>query len=191
MSILPRSGGQRVCQHWKQPNGVHWCHFHFHISHKVAKSMVKLTSQLSGDLQLHGCLLVQGRWSHLKTTWARMDVWQASETSRSRDTLANFQHQYSPELLVNVPSYHVMVESVSCCCVGGRWLFSNPVANKFTFFLHTLNWLDNISALKIPASECTHHSTHCQANEEAIKAIDSDLTNPVRFTLYWNLYLEY
>ena len=57
--------------------------------------------------------------------------------------------------------------------------------------LHFLNWLDNISALKIPASKCIHHSTHCQANEEAIKAIDSDLTYPVRFTLYWNLYVEY
>ena len=35
---------------WKQPNGIHWGHLHLHISHKVAKSMVKLTSQSCGDL---------------------------------------------------------------------------------------------------------------------------------------------
>ena len=26
----------------------------------------------------------------------------------------------------SVYSYHVMVKSVSCCCVEGSWLFSNP-----------------------------------------------------------------
>ena len=39
----------------------------------------------------------------------------------------NFQHQYMPQLLVNVYSYRLMVKSVSCCCVRGRRLFSNPV----------------------------------------------------------------
>ena len=32
-----------------------------------------------------------------------------------------------PELLVNVYSYRLMVKGVSCCCVCGRRLFSNPV----------------------------------------------------------------
>ena len=44
-----------------------------------------------------------------------------------RNNLANFQHQYLPELLVNVYSYLLMVKSVSCCCVCGRRLFSVQV----------------------------------------------------------------
>ena len=43
--------------------------------------------------------------------------------------LGNFQHQYLPELLVNVYSYHLMVKSVFCCCVHGSRLFSNLVIN--------------------------------------------------------------
>ena len=39
----------------------------------------------------------------------------------------NFQHQYWPELLDNVYVFHLMVKSMSCCCVHGSWLFSNPV----------------------------------------------------------------
>ena len=31
------------------------------------------------------------------------------------------------ELLVNVYNYCLMVKSVSCCCVRGRWHFSNLV----------------------------------------------------------------
>ena len=37
---------------------------------------------------------------------------------------------YLPELLVNVYSYHVMVKSMSYCCVHTSWLFSNPVTAK-------------------------------------------------------------
>ena len=48
-------------------------------------------------------------------------------TSHSKSSPGNFQHQYLPKLLVNVYSYHLMVKSVSCCCVCGSWLFSNPV----------------------------------------------------------------
>ena len=44
-----------------------------------------------------------------------MDVWQASETSHNESNLDNFQHQYLPELLVNVYSYHLMVKSVLLC----------------------------------------------------------------------------
>ena len=74
-----------------------------------------------------GCLLAKGIWSHLKVTRALVDVWQASETSHSKSSQGNFQPQYWPELLVNVYSYRLMVKSVSCCCVCGRHLFSNPV----------------------------------------------------------------
>ena len=58
------SGGQTLCLHYNQPNGIHWYHFHLHISHRIVKSMAKLTiisqlcskfySQLSayqGDMQ--------------------------------------------------------------------------------------------------------------------------------------------
>ena len=61
-----------------------------------------------GDLSTHGCL-----------TSLR------NKPQQSRQ--GNFQHQYWPELLVNVYSYHLMVKSVSCCCVLGRRLLSNPV----------------------------------------------------------------
>ena len=74
-----------------------------------------------------GYLLAKGLWSHLKVTQALVDVWQASETSHSKSSPSNFQHQHLSELLVNVYSYHSMVKSVSCCCVRGSWFFSNPV----------------------------------------------------------------
>ena len=41
-----------------------------------------------------------------------MDILQASETSHSKSSLVNFQHQYLPELLVNVYSYRLMVLDV-------------------------------------------------------------------------------
>ena len=73
-----------------------------------------------------GYLLVKEIWSHLKVTRALTDIWQASETNHSKSSLGNF-HQYLAELLVNVYSYHLVVKSVSCCCVCGRRLFTNPV----------------------------------------------------------------
>ena len=45
--------------------------------------------------QLPAC---QGIWTHLKATWALIDVQRASETSHSKSTPGNFQHQYLPEL---------------------------------------------------------------------------------------------
>ena len=33
-------------------------------------------------------------------------------------------------MLASVYSYHVMVKSVSSCCVRGRWVFSDPVTYK-------------------------------------------------------------
>ena len=40
-SILPNT----------KTNGIHWCHFRHYISHKAAKSVAKLISQLCGELQ--------------------------------------------------------------------------------------------------------------------------------------------
>ena len=48
-------------------------------------------------------------------------------TSHSKSNLVNSQHQYLAELLVNVYSHRLMVKSVSCCCVCGSRLFSDPV----------------------------------------------------------------
>ena len=52
----PQSGGQRLCQHCKQPNDIHWCYFQLHIPLKAATAMAKLISQLCGVLQLAVCL---------------------------------------------------------------------------------------------------------------------------------------
>ena len=57
-----------------------------------------------------GCLLAKGIWGHLKAIWALVDVWQASETSHSKSSQGNFQHQYLPELLVKVYSYPLVVK---------------------------------------------------------------------------------
>ena len=42
--------------HQNKPNGIHWCHFHHHISHKAVKSMARLISQSCGELQPAVCL---------------------------------------------------------------------------------------------------------------------------------------
>ena len=77
------------------------------------------------------CLLVKGICRQLKATRTLVDVWQASETSHSKSSPNVFQHQYLPELLVNVYGYHLMVKSLTLCCVCGRWLFSNLVTFLF------------------------------------------------------------
>ena len=50
---------QRLHQHWKHPNGIQWCHFQLHISHKVAKPVAKLISQSCWITA--SCLLVKGK----------------------------------------------------------------------------------------------------------------------------------
>ena len=57
-------------------------------------------------------------------------------TSHSKSSADNLQHQYLPELLVNVYSYHLMVKSVPCCCVHGSWLFSNSVTLIVHYVVH-------------------------------------------------------
>ena len=118
-------------QHWKQTNGFYWCHCYLHIMAYITQS-----SYIHGQTYqpvvwwiTASCLLVKGRWTHLKAALGFVDVWQASETSHSKSSLDNVQHKYLPAFLVNVYSYHLMVKSVSCCCVCGSWLFSNPVTN--------------------------------------------------------------
>ena len=51
-----------------------------------------------------------------------------------QSSLDNFHHQYLAELLVNVYNYHLMVKSVSSCCVRGSWLFSNPVTCTYSVY---------------------------------------------------------
>ena len=73
-------------------------------------------------------LFVKGRWSHLKVTQALVNVWQASKTSHTKSSLGIFLHQYVPGwIVVNVYSHHLLVKSVSCCCVHGSRLFSDLV----------------------------------------------------------------
>ena len=59
-----RWGGTKwLCINWNQPNGISWCYFHLHRLLKAAK-----LCPTSPAGSVVGCPLVQGRWSHLKTT---------------------------------------------------------------------------------------------------------------------------
>ena len=83
------------------------------------------------------CLPVNGIWSHLKATRALVDVWQAWETSHSKSSLGNFQHQNLPELLLNVYTvgYHLMVKvclTVMCVEAGLSQIWSHMVAISTT-----------------------------------------------------------
>ena len=121
---------QRLHQHWKQLNGIHyWCYFYLHISHRAARSMAKLISQSCGKLKA-AVLLFNGRGSHLKTTQVLMDIWKASETSHSKSNLDHLQYQYLPELVANV-------KSMSCCCVHGRQIIPNLVTYIVVCHLNT------------------------------------------------------
>ena len=78
------------------------------------------------------CLLLKGRWSHLKITWALVGIWQASETNHIKNSLVNFQHQYLAELLTNVYSYCLMVKvCVAVVCMEGG--FSQIWSHIYTY----------------------------------------------------------
>ena len=71
-------------------------------------------------------------YSRLSACQGDMEPFEGDPSTRGRLTSlgnksnqGNFQHQYMPQVLVNV--YRLVVKSVSCCCVRGRRLFSNPV----------------------------------------------------------------
>ena len=75
-------------------------------------------------------VVVEGYMSHTKNS--QIAFISAIFTSIYHTKQLNpwpIQYQYLSELLVNVYSYCLMVKSVSCCCVCGKWLFSDPVTN--------------------------------------------------------------
>ena len=78
----PQSGGLRLRLYQNQPNDIHWCHFYLHISHKAAKSMAKLISQVCDELQPADCLS--------RSTQALVDVRQALVRGLSKSRLFNF-----------------------------------------------------------------------------------------------------
>ena len=91
--------------------------------------MAKLISQWCGELQptIYLSRRYGAIWRQLKHLWMSNKPHVETETSHSKSSLGNFPHQYLSELLVNVYSYHLMVKSVSWCCVCGSWLLPNPV----------------------------------------------------------------
>ena len=116
----PQSSRQRVRPNWKQPSDVHWCHFQLHKSHKTAKLMAQLISQLCGKPAVCLSWMVEPFKDHPNTHGHLTN-------HRNKPQQKQPGHQYLPESLFNVYSYCSVVKSVSCCCVHGRWLFSNPV----------------------------------------------------------------
>ena len=61
-------GGHRVMKWWakvtsslKKPNGIHWCPFHIHTSHKAAKSTATLINQLCDESHSAVCLSREDR----------------------------------------------------------------------------------------------------------------------------------
>ena len=88
----------------------------------------------------------------LKFTRVLVDIWQASEASHSKSSLDNIQHQYLPELVVNLCSYCLMVKSVSCCCMHGSQLFSNQVT---TYFLSSPFSSKTIKCFNVMATMCS------------------------------------
>ena len=112
--------------------------------------MAKLVSQSCGELQPAVCLS-RGNGAILRRpehSWTSGKP-QKQATAKAANQ-GNFQHQYMPQLLVNVYSYRLMVKSVSCCCVRGRRLFSNPVTfmNLQTSYLQS-NLSKNLQAVLI------------------------------------------
>ena len=85
-----------------------------------------------------------------------MHLWMSNklQTSHSKSSLGNFQHQLLPKLLVNVYSHHLIMKSMSCCCVHGRWIFSNPVT-----YMYILS--NNTSSSIIPISTAYVYFVHC------------------------------
>ena len=106
------------------------CHFQLHISLKVAKSMVNVTSQLCGDLQL-AVWLSRGDVTHLKlsTCGCLTNLRNKPQQKQHRQLSAPIP----AKLLVNVYRYRAVVKSVSCCCVCMVAGFS-PIQLYMLFF---------------------------------------------------------
>ena len=106
-------------------------------------------------------------YRHLKATRTLVDVWQASETSHSKSSRGNLQHQYLAELLVNMYSYRLMVKSVSCYCVRGSRLFSDLV----TYFVIIV-----ILSLCMPRpSKCDFGQLHMWYEGETYQDCSTDI----------------
>ena len=124
-----------------------------------------------------GYLLVKGRWSHLKVTQALMDFRQARETSHTKSSLDYFQHQYLGELLVNIYSHHLMVKSVSCCCVRGSQFRSHN--NELTITIVFLRSpdpsfsLNNIHCVHLVITNYVSSWSHSNAGIIKIKMFQS------------------
>ena len=95
--------------------------------------MAKLISQLCGELQPAVCLSRKDGaiWRSPKQSWMS-DKPQKQTTAKT--AWATFSTKYLSELLVSLFSYCVMVKSVSCCCVCGRWIFSNTVTIDHPYY---------------------------------------------------------
>ena len=76
-------------------------------------------------------------YSQLSACWDEMEpfkdhlgTYESLKILRNKpqqSSLNNFQHQYLPELLVNVYSYCLIVKCVPCYCMCGSQLLSYPV----------------------------------------------------------------
>ena len=101
---------------------------------KQLNRLVKLISQSCGELQPAVCLSrgYTAIWRRPEHSWTSdKPHW---ETSHSKSSLGNIQHQYLPELLINWCIQLLFDgESVSCCCVRGRHLLSNPVTSRVRY----------------------------------------------------------
>ena len=63
---------------------IYWCHFHLHIATTQSSTIHGHTHQLIVWWITAGCLLVIGKWSHLITTKALVNIWSALEESHSK-----------------------------------------------------------------------------------------------------------
>ena len=69
-------------------NGIIWCDLQLHTTCKTATYIHGQPHQPVLWWFIASCLLIWGRWSHLKTSLVLMDIWQAIETSHSKSELS-------------------------------------------------------------------------------------------------------
>ena len=79
-------------------------------------------SPVSCELITASCLLVQAMWCHVN-----LPEHSCMSDNAQRQAAAIAACAPTPELLVNVYCYHVMVKTVSCYCVYWSLLLSYPV----------------------------------------------------------------
>ena len=101
--------------------GVNWCHFISTNHNKVAKS---ITNSLASHLVIYSWLSAcPGKVKPCKGhPSACGHLISLRNKPYSKSILGNCQHQYLPQLLVNVYSYCVMMKSVLLMCLSSRLL---------------------------------------------------------------------